>query len=250
MARSSSDHFSLLAPAHQAAIRQLPPRQDVRYEVKFSLTNAELPHALGWVTTHACGFRKAFPDRFVNNIYMDTADLQAYEENAAGIGDRDKLRFRWYGDTWAASAGTLEVKCRSDSVGWKWTARVLRPFDLEHATWQQFRDTLRGGLDDLFVFLLDQQPFVTLVNRYLRSYFVSRDGRVRLTIDREIQSFPQLGRARPALRFAAHRAQAVVLEVKCAVDDRPLAARVLKDIPWRAARHSKYATGIESIDNL
>jgi len=250
MARSSSDHFSILAPSDRGAIRQMPPRQDLRYEVKFSLSNGELPHALGWVATHPCGFREAFPDRHVGNIYMDTADLQAYEENVAGIGDRDKLRFRWYGNTWAAQAGTLEVKCRSDSVGWKWSAPVARPFDLERQTWQQFRDGLRASLDDLFVFLLDQQPFVTLVNRYLRSYFVSRDGRVRLTVDREIQSFPQLGRARPATRFAAHRADALVVEVKCAVDDRPRAARVLADMPWRAVRHSKYATGIESIGNL
>ena len=250
MARSPSDHFSVLAPADRAAIAQLPPRQDLRYEVKFSIPPQDLAHARGWVRAHRCGFGDAFPDRYVNNIYMDTADLQAYHENQAGIGDRDKLRLRWYGHTWAAHACVLEVKCRSDSVGWKWSERVNRPFDLEQQTWQEVRDAVRGGLSDLYVFLFDQQPFVTLVNRYLRSYFVSRDGRVRLTIDREIQLFPQLGRARPSLRFAAHRVPALVVEVKCAVEDKPLAARVLADMPWRVSRHSKYATGIESIGNL
>lgn len=231
-------------------VHRLPVPSDIRYEIKFVADVTDLHAVLSWVTAHPAGFAMAHPDRIVNNAYMDTPDLCAYEDNIAGISDREKVRYRWYGDHCHPASGVLEIKCRSDSAGWKWNAPVEHPVDLDTMTWQQFRDVLRANIGPAYRFLLDSQSMVTVVNRYRRNYFVSRDGKLRLTVDRNIQVFPQIGRTRPALRFAGHKVDALVIEVKCLVEHRFLAAEALADVRWRASRHSKYAVGIASLANL
>jgi len=231
-------------------IHHLPDPADLRYEVKFAADITDMPVILGWVQTHRCGFKQCHPDRYINNVYLDTPDLMAYEDNASGISDREKVRFRWYGEHWKPASGTLEVKCRSDSVGWKWNSRVVAPLDLTTMTWQQIRDLMRPSIKPELRFLFDTQSIVALVNRYSRKYFVSRDDKIRLTIDRNIQVFPQVGRTRPAIRYPGHKVDGLIIEVKCAVEHRILAADVLTTIPWRVSRHSKYVVGIESLTNI
>lgn len=245
-----SDSFiaSVLRPTTE--IHRMPEVLDPRYEVKFAGEKTRMSALVTWIRMHRVGWHSAFPDRIVTNVYFDTPALDAYEDNQAGISERRKLRYRWYGDSWQPVTGTMEIKCRSGGAGWKWSAPVDHPLDLTRITWQQFRDQLRSNLPPVHRFMLDGQPTVALVNRYHRTYFASRDGRLRLTIDEQITFYPQLGRSRPQVRHPAHRADAIVVEVKCAVTDRVLAADALGDFPLRASRHSKYAIGVESLENI
>lgn len=237
--------------AENVEICTWPKPRDVRYEIKFVAALREMSRLHGWLATNRGGWRELFPDRVVNNVYLDTCDLRAWVQNQAGDSERRKLRFRWYGETWAGpNGGTLEVKCRRDSIGWKWNARVDWPFDLTRRTWQSWRDGLRPFLPGPHRMLLDARPMPSLVNRYERSYYGSRDGRLRLTVDRNVRSWPQLGAARPRLGIPAHAVDALVIEIKCAVADRGAAEQVIHDMPWRVGRHSKYATGVEAIENL
>lgn len=238
-------------PTENVELCSWPTPHDVRYEIKFTASPREASLVQGWLATHRAGWRTLHPDRVVNNVYMDTLDLQAYIQNQSGDSERRKLRFRWYGRTWASSTGgTLEVKCRQDSIGWKYNARVDWPFDLTRRSWQAWRDGVRAFVPGPHRMLLDARPMPALVNRYQRSYFGSRDGRLRLTVDTNLQYWPQLGAARPRLLHPAHVAEAMVIEVKCAVADRDLAGEAVGQIPWRVGRNSKYATGVESILNL
>jgi hypothetical protein len=245
-----SDHIiaSVLRPPVE--VHRMPPADDPRFEVKFTIEPNQIDAALAWIKTHRTGWQTAYPDRVVNNVYFDTPDLLAYDDNQAGISERRKMRFRWYGEAWKWLTGTLEAKCRSGTVGWKWNAVVDHPFDLTTMTWQQMRDQLRANLPPVHRFLLDAQPLATLINRYHRAYYESRCGQLRLTIDQDIAFYPQLGRMRPQIRHASNKLHALVIEVKCAARLKNVAADVLTDIPFRAGRHSKYALGIESIENL
>ena len=237
--------------AENVEVCSWPPAQDVRYEIKFVAQPTEMPMLQAWLATNRCGWTQLHPDRIVNNVYLDTCDLQAYVQNQAGDSERRKLRFRWYGATWAGqNGGTLEVKCRKDSIGWKWNARVDWPFDLTRRTWQGWRDGLRPFLPGPHRMLLDARPMPALVNRYERSYFGSRDGKLRLTVDRNLQSWPQLGAGRPRLGRPAHTVDVLVIAIKCAVADRAYASDAMRDMPWRVGRNSKYALGVESIENL
>ena len=61
----------------------------LRHEVKFAayvIDYADLRH---WLHMHPAGFRPAYPDRRVNNIYFDTWDYRAYAENLAGVSRAD-----------------------------------------------------------------------------------------------------------------------------------------------------------------
>jgi len=249
------DHVSsdrILAAVLRTAprIQVMPDIGQVRYEVKFVGSATDLHRVQRWVAASKCGLYPAFPDRIVHSVYFDTADLAAYQDNIAGISRRAKVRFRWYGAHTAPSSGTLEIKCRSDSIGWKWCWPITQPLDLERMSWQGFVDALKRPLPDVFRLTLEANSCVALVNRYVRSYFESRDRRLRVTVDRDLAFFPQLGRARPALTYRARHPEAVVLELKCAVGDRTLAGQALADVPLRASRHSKYAVGVESLLNL
>lgn len=228
----------------------MPPPSAPRHEVKFVAAHAALPRLEGWLRAHPAGWQVDYPDRTVSNVYFDSPRLAAWHDNQDGNSLRRKLRLRWYGDAWHTERSTLEAKCRAGRVGWKWSARVVAPLDLAHWPWQRVHDQLRHHLPPAFRLLLEAQPLVALVNRYRRQYFVSRDRQLRLTVDRDLRVWPQLGRARPALHWPAHKIDAVVIEVKCAVEAEQLAAEALATIPLRVGRHSKYALGIESLQNL
>jgi hypothetical protein len=92
---------------------------------------------------------------------------------------------------------------------------------------------------------MDALAVPSLFNRYTRSYYVSRDGRCRLTRDRALAFGPQTG----GLCFQRRREIAYrrfeILELKVASADHAVAKRVLADLPYRPARFSKYTTGVE-----
>ena len=61
-------------------------------------------------------FKKAFPSRFINNIYLDTYNYKNYNDNINGEQMRKKTRIRWYGDLFGKIDPYLEVKERSGSL--------------------------------------------------------------------------------------------------------------------------------------
>lgn len=81
-----------------------------------------------------------------------------------------------------------------------------------------------------------------LVNSYLRSYYISRDHRFRLTIDREMK-FGGMDRRMP---FTGSMGidRAVVIEVKYDFQHDEDYDRVGQFLPFRAGKNSKYVTGM------
>ena len=65
---------------------------------------------------HPFGFRPLYPSRVVQSVYFDTHGGRAVAENIAGISDRHKLRFRWYGPDAKVVRGRLERKIRFPPV--------------------------------------------------------------------------------------------------------------------------------------
>ena len=70
----------------------------MRYERKYRIENVDISLINQIVKMHPAGFRKAYPDRSVNNIYLDTPDFETYRANVAGVSERKKYRVRWYGE--------------------------------------------------------------------------------------------------------------------------------------------------------
>lgn len=220
---------------------------NTRLEIKFVAYDIHRHRLLQWMTLNAAAFRVSYPERWVNNVYFDTHGYTAFKDNLMGASSRRKVRYRWYGDSLTPVAGNLEIKCKRNTFGWKMRYNVDRvPVDPD-AKWTAIRLALREQLAPEVRSAFDANPFPVLINRYCRRYFVSADGKIRATIDTQQTVLDQRRQARPNLVRKANLPRTFVVEFKCDRGDRKLVSRVLRGIPLRVGRHSKYINGVQAI---
>lgn len=220
---------------------------DARQEIKFVSYEYQLPYLLGWIRLHSAGFFQPHPDRWINNVYFDSHSYHAYSQNLSGASQRTKLRYRWYGEARLPEAGILELKCRRNFFGWK----RRYPVDVIPAqkgdSWQDIRARISEQISHEGRKVLEVNPVPVLINRYYRKYFVSRNEKVRITVDIHQAVWDQRYRAHPYFGKKANIPHALVVEVKFARQDRELASQILQGIPVRVSRHSKYINGVRAI---
>jgi hypothetical protein len=221
----------------------------LRCERKFYASGVALAEVELLLRTHPAHFRVLHPTRHVNNVYLDTPNLARFLTHVDGCAERIKLRVRWYG----AALGTvpapvLERKARRGGVGSK--LRVELPplrygpgFDTQAVRLAALARC--GGA--LAAELAVSEP--VLFNRYRRSYYLSADGRFRVTLDSELRFEAVLGRAAGMLRTFTER-DLVVVELKYDPRDEPRAERVAGRLPFRLSKFSKYVAGVTRLAGL
>ena len=220
--------------------------KDLRFETKFVSEQSNLDSITRWIRAHRAGFRVLHPVRQVNNIYFDTFDYRSYGENLAGISRRVKTRLRWYGhseDVLQASA--LEFKHRQNKQGWKVTY-PLDGIDLSN-NWPEITRSISQQLPPERRVIFQAFPMPTLINRYSRAYFLSSDGRLRVTIDENICVFDQRNTARPKFSPKINLPEYLIVEFKFHHGDFQSVDSVIRDFPLRPSRSSKYVTGLKAI---
>ncbi|MGI9590134.1 MAG: VTC domain-containing protein [Myxococcota bacterium] len=222
-----------------------PPAAQPRVELKLPLANRTPAAVLGAIRRHPLGFERLHATRWIHNVYFDTPSLCCFQTSVAGASQRLKLRLRWYGAAAGEGVGALEWKWRRGGAGAKWVVPVRWEGELAKQPWSVLRRGFRCELDGRQRATFDALAIPTLLNRYRREYWISRDGRVRLTLDDSLVFVPQSGglalQTRGALPW--HRVQ--VLEVKLPTGEAGTAREALRGFPYRPARFSKYTTGIE-----
>ena len=226
-------------------IDSIPP-EDARYELKFVAEATRYRELENWIHMHPAGFRTSYPPRQINNIYFDTSDLFAFGENLTGASNRSKARLRWYGDSDRPEKTVLEIKRRRNHLGWKhhFSGGAL---DLTGGRWPKICRNLRGELPPEGRFWLDLYPEPTLINRYHRQYFESPDGRLRATLDFRQRVLDQRLRGSPNLRKYANLPDTLVVEIKFHRAHLALGSEVVRGIPIRVSRNSKYVIGVQSM---
>jgi len=176
-------------------------------------------------------FDTAYPDRWVNSIYLDNMDYHALRENLSGVSNRSKYRMRWYGEDYHTITNPiLEEKVKANLLGYK-NSQKLESTTLSSAN-------IRSQLDLNLIKDLNQEPIVMV--RYLRTYLESYDHRVRITIDRDLQyrginnyeidPFPIIDNA-------------IILEVKYDQAIEEEIDNVLQAIKYRLTKNSKFVSG-------
>lgn len=218
----------------------------MRFEIKFAYPPHFDDQVRQWLKTHASIFSEAYPVRRVQNVYFDTFDLLAFDENLAGISRRSKVRFRWYGEDALPPAGTLEIKNKHNSLGWKDSCRIETAPYCPGDSWRDVHRKIRSALTPDLRPIFDEHPQATLINRYTRSYFVSRDGFLRVTLDSDQVMFDQTSSRSPNVTRQTSLPDVHVLELKCDAEHQRLATRALGSCPVRGSRFSKYTVGIEN----
>lgn len=175
----------------------------IRRELKFCVPAAMIPG----------DFVEQHPPCRIHNVYYDTPTLTHYRAHVNGISNRMKVRRRWYEGN----------RGRDERIEFK--GKV-------------------GNITRKTVYLLDEIPFEimglldslqgTLENAYLRHYYVSRSGKLRITVDTE-QTF----------NAQSVTSSGAILELKFSPEDEREAQIFCSKLSLRTVAHSKYVTGMK-----
>ena len=217
-----------------------------RYEVKMICKEMLLPDVHAWVRMHPEAFIEAYPPRQVDNIYFDTHGIDALNDNLIGVSERTKLRYRWYGKDTTYVLGHLELKHKSNQVGWKEHCPIPVTFDLTSISWHEMMEQLQEQADDLFAIWLLCMGQPVLVNTYMREYYESIDHQLRLTIDHHLAAYEQVMHAVPNLSVRAPLPSQIVVEVKCDATLHRRVSNMLSSFPLPVRRNSKYVNSVLS----
>ncbi len=207
----------------------------LRYERKYRIEQVSLTVVEQVIRNHPASLIKLYPDRQINNIYFDTNGLTTYHDNVMGIAYRKKYRVRWYGyEPTVVKDPILEIKVRQNEVGTK----LYYPVDIFDFS------NLDGVTKQVNRYVFPNQIQPVLQNSYRRSYYGTRDGKFRLTLDWDL-SYASL---RHRQRFQKHHFQqknVFVLELKYAQELEQESSRITQYLPFRRTKNSKYVSGIE-----
>lgn len=218
-----------------------------RYERKFLVGELSLHQVRALVRLHPALFIQPYPPRSINNIYLDTPDMDCYYENVAGVKDRRKVRVRWYGELFGSiDKPILEFKIKDGLIGKKESSR-FPSFVLDEGFNRRYFQGLlsQGNLpEDIRYFLRDLDP--VLVNRYYRWYYATPDGHYRVTVDAEMAYF-HIDRMKNSFRHKQVNYLNVVVELKYSAQYDPQAGRVSQYFPFPVSKNSKYVEGIERV---
>lgn len=224
----------------------------MRYERKYRIPQSEYAKVRALVLSHPLSFRKHYPDRQVNNIYLDTPDLECFQDNLIGASQRAKYRIRWYGAmSQEVQAPVLELKSKDGELGEKFS-RKMADFSLGNLTdleatlarqfreWSQEEGPRKANPIDALIQAAHFRP--VLLNAYQRSYFISMDRKFRLTIDRDLRFQAIHGNFRGPGRM--EKDPAVIIEIKYDREDDGRFDEVGQYFPLRPGKNSKYVTGM------
>ena len=207
----------------------------MRFERKYRVDDKSVATIKQLLRFHPASFRELFPDRQVNNIYFDTPGLATFHQNINGSNERKKFRVRWYGeDIREVENPQFEIKIKHNELGTKETSPIL-PFSLHEL------DALAREVNRTSQQAIGLRPI--LLNSYLRSYLISRDGRYRLTIDRQMAYHSLL--SGPKFRKYVIRDDAIILEIKYEEEHDDRVTFITQHMPFRQAKHSKYVNGVQ-----
>jgi SPX domain protein involved in polyphosphate accumulation len=220
-----------------------------RFERKFFIDNLGLHHIENEILMHPASFREAYPARTVNSIYFDTNAMKAFRDNVEGVLNRKKTRVRWYGDTFGyVPKPMLEYKIKQGFLGRKEHFQ-LSPFHINNASGtNKLIETLEATPLPDWVALEIKNLKPKLFNSYERKYYLSADGRFRLTIDTELKfASPDTINQAFGWRKLMRRNAVVELKYSSANDDDKQARNITSTFGFRMTKSSKYVTGVTEL---
>ena len=221
--------------------------EELRYEIKAPLSGLQLLRLHAWIIAHPRAFRRAYPPRWINNIYFDTWEFDSLNDHLEGIDVHQKLRLRWYGPSLREfHRAYLELKHRNNRLGIKQVQELNHTLKLERTSWVEIMQYLRSSANDFFLpLLISVRP--VLISRFYREYYVTADGETRLTLDYELKSFDQRYSNSPNFRFCVPLLDEVIVELKSSVESSTALATLMADFPFRFDKYSKYVASMQSM---
>lgn len=222
------------------------PLANARYELKFNARTSSYDSILNNINKDSLIFTRPYAPRVINNIYFDTFDLEAFQQNIAGASSRTKLRCRWYGNNFSPTEAALELKLKRNKYGWKLQDHISMVGSLLGMGYDALNGHFFSQVDKQLSLHLSLSPMATLLNSYRRDYFVSADSKVRVTVDSDLKFFDQRFSDCVSTNRSVLSPDMVVVEYKSAVHDLAALENAVRKVQLVRTRNSKYVIGISS----
>ena len=218
-----------------------------RCERKFLITSIGHHEIQSIIRFHPYAFSQIYSPRTINNIYLDSPDMQAYRDNLIGISNRVKVRIRWYGETFGIiEKSVLELKIKQGLFGSKISFPLNRfTLDNHFSIAAQQNTFLESNIPNFLIEPLKSLGFV-LLNNYQRSYYESADHKFRITLDTGLEFYHIDSNENYFIERCIKR-QIAILELKYDHEYDEEARFITNRLPFRMTKSSKYVMGIESV---
>jgi len=218
-------------------------REKYRFERKFYVPIMHSKDLVFLLKTHPFQFKEIYYKRRVNNIYFDTPELDFFSKNIIGDARRVKFRIRWYDElTDMVINPVLELKIKRGYVGTKRSFK-LKDFSIKDHVLDNIINSVKNSEVDLDIATCFDFFQPTIMNSYMRQYFMSVDEKFRLTVDSEL-SYYMIDRNKVYWRRRA-QTKGCILEMKYSKSDDLLADKVTQPLNLRMTKFSKYVAGIK-----
>lgn len=210
-------------------------QNNMRYERKFRLDADSLHSFYFWLKKSGSrfGFKRSYENRSINNLYFESKNFTAFDDNVEGYSDRSKLRIRWYGKSSNVNKPKLEIKTKKNAQGFK-TSCEIKSFDINNIP---KIENLLSNKDKDIKYHLYQYPMPAIINSYDRQYYSNSHG-VRITIDTNIK-YKKPNKFNNFLLRGSY----AILEIKYESNDYNVASDILSSIPNALEKNSKYVVG-------
>jgi len=220
--------------------REIPKITEKRIEVKEVFTLFDITKVEKAIHLSKFAFRKPFPDRQINSIYFDDFSFSSFEDSIEGNCLRTKTRLRWYGNEDSEVSAVLELKKKKGMYSWKHLYQNKYRINPKARNWTTFIKFLQKEGKDLILTQLKPKSIVS----YQRNYYASFDGKVRITIDRNLKTYRQDISVNPNLTRPKDHFELIIMEMKVDVSNSNLIRMVSEDIPFNPKRFSKYCESL------
>ena len=187
--------------------------------------------------------KKQFPTRNINSIYFDNLNNQIARDNLSGISKRCKLRIRYYGKNKDTSC-CLEIKKKLNKFGSKKIINLNEKFDKINLNEvfslnnQYYKEVIKDEYARNYIFNDFMNPQLSV--GYSRDYFIVNG--IRITHDTNVQ-FEPFGIDKSTTQNLI-KDYLNVLEIKFEYKNIENVYEILKNIPIKPKRFSKYLRGL------
>ena len=185
-------------------------------------------------------FIKHFEKRWVNSIYFDDMFNNSIYQNLDGIQKKYKVRIRWYGNRNVIKNPTIEIKKKDGFIVLK-DKKKINSINTEIS--KQVLSNLTHELKKNFPILISFKP--VSFTHYLRFYYISKDNKIRATIDKDI-SYKRINNF--TVKYPIKKDDSIILELKYNTDHDYLVRKSFSNKnKLRISRNSKFINSILNI---
>jgi hypothetical protein len=216
-----------------------------RKEIKFTFDRADVGKLRRVLETRCTRVTHNCPVSVVRSIYFDDPSMSACHANLNGLGQRTKVRLRWYDSLRPKQSTFLEVKWRENRITGKHRLHLNCAIDVGSLSYKQLHQGIKRCLPDRFVEPFERYRDPAIIVQYNREHFVTPDRQIRITLDYALQFYSQAGKMRISTSFATKMEGFVVLEGKTPIGSEWQLRHLLYPLARRAARCSKYVHGCQ-----